>query len=506
MTTLDDFIESPLSKNTLHKKYAKSFIHLSPMPEVTTGEVLLASLYRNVGFTSSVKEKQVPKNNRLFSKSLQKKKRPSGLCSPVDIDIDLWDKIVTRSITSPKLINQSKKKFLQLSPLVPDATIYSMSPRLVGNPWNPGKLIAKIIDLGTTSTTESIALWQRIYNNLSVTDDDDIWARLIQKELESWREKELLDSWGMPEDLPLSVEEKTTNLFLDSPASYFVKDLNAVLDLKNSLTRRQWISMLESLCRIGASAHVMWLCNVNKTCIEMFQKALSEGGTFSEQEVQKELALIECFWRLDHPTTKTIEEVVRSYMLGRCSMNLIIWMLVENGGFNEDKIDLLSPEGISNTLNYLSENRDKFDYKDYHNKLRMIFEADPTIMACKKGTSKNISEFLNYVIRQRQTSESGFESYDQGYYIRKRGAYSSAPWVAGLGPTSILLMVYCTVSSSNGPCTIADLILQLSHYGLEADMQQNSNSVFYKLLRNLGLVIDSPDAEGGMIITSHFKL
>jgi hypothetical protein len=66
-------------------------------------------------------------------------------------------------------------------------------------------------------------------------------------------------------------------------------------------------------------------------------------------------------------------------------------------------------------------------------------------------------------------------------------------------------MVHCTAVQSNGPCTIADLIKQLSFYGLEAEIQQDSNSIFYKLLRSLGLVIESPDAEGGMVINSPFK-
>ena len=66
-------------------------------------------------------------------------------------------------------------------------------------------------------------------------------------------------------------------------------------------------------------------------------------------------------------------------------------------------------------------------------------------------------------------------------------------------------MVHCTVTRINGPATVADLTEQLARYGLEADVQQDKNSNIHKLLRSLGLVVESPDAEGGMVIKSPFK-
>ena len=303
----------------------------------------------------------------------------------------------------------------------------------------------------------------------------------------------------------LKEDEMFNNLLLKNPATHFVQDLKAVLALKIFLTRRQWISMMESLCRIAACSHVMWVCSINKKISLMFEQALNEGKRFSIEEVTSELSLNECFWSLDQPTSKTIEETVRGYILGRCSLNLILSEVSDNDHFDDGQIDLSTPENITKTLNHLSQNNETFDYSKYRGNLRTILELEPKITACKKGTSKNILEFISYVVRQRQTSEAGLESYDQSYFLRKRGAYASAPWVVGLGPTALLLMVHCTAIRSNGPCTIADLVKQLARYGLETETQQDSNSTFYKLLRSLGLVIESPDAEGGMVINSPFK-
>lgn len=505
MSFLLNFLENPWGKNASHKDYTKSFIHLGTMPENATGEVVLASLYRYVGFKGVVNEGGAKARGNRLLKNIEDRKRPSGAESAIDVDDELWKKIITKSMTSPKTANQSKKKFLQLSPLVPDSTIYSMSARLGGSPWNPGKLIARMISMGSETKACALNLWQDIFEKLSVTEDDDVWARLIQKELITWREKEFLGSWSKPEELPLKDDELFENLTLKSPAVRFVKDLKVVLALKNTLTRRQWISMMESLCRIAACSHVMWLCTINKKLSEMFEQALKDGKHFTDEEVHDELSQTECFWSLEQPTKKTIEETVRGYILGKCALNLILSDISDNDFFDNKKINLTSPKSITVTLNHLSQQKTYFDYSKYWENLRKILDMEPKITACKTGTSKNILEFISYVVRQRQTSEAGLESYDQGYYLRKRGAHSSAPWVVGLGPTALLLMVHCTAVQSNGPCTIADLIKQLSFYGLEAEIQQDSNSIFYKLLRSLGLVIESPDAEGGMVINSPFK-
>ncbi len=505
MSQLLDFIEAPWSSEKLHKKYTKSFIHLSPLPEVATGEILLASLYRNVGFFGVATERKTPIFGRRFTKNLDKRKRPNGTESAIDVDDDLWVKIVTKSITSPKQANQSKRQFLQLSPFVPDSAIYSMSARLAGNPWNPGKLIAKMVSMGADNKLDALNTWQDIFEKLSVTEDDDIWARLIQTEMVTWREEEFIGAWTKPSSLPLKENEVFDKHLLETPAAHFVKDLKVVLALKKTLTRRQWVSMLESLCRIAACSHVMWCCTINKKISLMLEDALKYGTHFSLNDVTQELSQKECFWSLEQPTSKTIEETVRGYVVGRCSINLVLSGISDNESFDDAKIELTSPEKITETLNHLAKQRASFEYDEYRRNLQNILEMEPRITSCKKGTSKNILEFISYVVRQRQTSEAGLESYDQGYFLRKRGAYSSAPWVVGLGPTALLLMVHCTVARSNGPCTIADLIQQLSFYGLEAEIQQDSNSIFYKLLRSLGLVIESPDAEGGMIINSPFK-
>ncbi|OBU41300.1 hypothetical protein AYY26_06690 [Photobacterium phosphoreum] len=500
MTLLSNYIEKPWDSN--HSLYKESFLNMKPAPEVTAGEILLASLYRNVGFSdhSEVSEK-VWKLGTPFKKQLEKEKRPSNTKSPVGFEAQLWGKIVNRAIVTPKLSGESRKRGNQVTPLVPDATLYYMSARLQGNPWNPGKLIAKMIALGTGDYATALSIWHKLYEKLSVTEEDDVWARMIQTEFESWRVDSIRDAWQKPSVFPYAESTFVEKFNLDLPAKRFVEDLEFVLNLKQGLTRRQWISMLESLCRIGSSAHVNWLCHANDISREIIEQALQKGVVLTEAEVEEKISKGQDFWSVGLSATKPIKEASRRYIEGRGALNLILYMLAD-ANFDMSRVSLASPTNISETLAYLASERERFDFAKYLSSFSLMMESDNKIADCKTGISKNVLAFLGSIACQRITSEAGLESYDQGYYFEKKGNYSTAPWVVGLGPLSILLMVHCAASRAIGPCTVQHLCEQLAKYGINAELALGSGEVLNKKLRDMSIAVDSPDAEGGMVIVS----
>ena len=133
--SLKDYIDNPWSKGSLSNAYQSSFLHMRPAPEYASGEVLLASTYRNVGFSNDlVSEGKVPKLGREFQKRIQSGKKVSSF-SGTDMGPEVWQRIVTGTLRSPKQLNQAAKRFLQVSPVVPDAAIYSLSARLSANSW-----------------------------------------------------------------------------------------------------------------------------------------------------------------------------------------------------------------------------------------------------------------------------------------------------------------------------------------------------------------------------------
>jgi len=500
---LQDFLNDPWKPASLHEKYKQSFFHLKPVPEVATGEVMLASLYRNVGFmgNSSVSE-QVCKLGTPFRNLIDKGQRPNNVKSEACFDSKLWNTVVSKVIASPNLAGQSRQRGNQTTPLVPDATLYSMSARLKGNTWNPGNLVARMIALGCGNYDDALLIWQRLFDKLSVTtEEDDVWARLLQSEFESWRTNSIQNAWQKPNSFPHDLSTFHGEFNFDFPAKRFIKDLLLVLDLKQDLTRKQWISMLESLCRIGTSAHVMWCCRVNDRCRELLEQALNTGVILSETEVSSELSIEKGFWSIGQVTTKPIKEAARHYIEGRGAINLLLHML-EISSFDMSLINLESPFQISETLKNLAKHHHNFDFSQYLVNFNQMMEREPKIAECKKGTSKNVLEFLEHITRQRITSEAGLESYDQGYYFEKRNNYSNAPWIVGLGPLSILLMVHCAALRKTGPCTVQDLCDQLAGYGINAEMALGKGEKLNKRLRDMSIAIDSPDAEGGMVINS----
>ncbi len=479
---------------------------MRPAPEFASGEVLLASLYRNVGFSEDISERVVPAYGRTFAKLLEKKKRPSSKECASGIDDDTWIKIVKKSITSPKQPNQSSKRFLQLCPIVPDATLYSLSARLSSNSWNPGSLIARILCLGEGSEKEALVAWQQIFDSLSIKDTDDVWARLLQQEFESWRTVEAENYWKKPLTInpKMAYPELEKNCF-DIPAQQFSADLKHILRLKELLTRRQWVSLLESILRVGSAAHIMWICKANAVCVELFMKILLGGSTPNVEEVSSMLSINYGYWCLGQPSSNTIKDLARDFLHGRAGINLMLLYCMDINTKDMPSKPLANPTSIVKFTEYLATIRTKFPMTDYENNLTSAMENDPRVLACKRGISSNIVEFLSHILQQRRTAESGMESYDQGYYLKKKGAYTQAPWVVGLGPVAILTMVHCCTSAVKGPRTVEDLCLHLGKYGFDVKAQDVPNSEFGTSLRSLGLVIDSPDAEGGMVLVNPFQ-
>jgi hypothetical protein len=120
--TITTFIGAPW-KNP-HPAYAESLVSLQPAPEFATSEVLVSSLYRALGY-ANLPEREVPQLGRQLDR--EARNAPPLPDHPAAASADTWRAILHGVIASPKQPNQSAKRFLQLSPLVPEAALYSGS-------------------------------------------------------------------------------------------------------------------------------------------------------------------------------------------------------------------------------------------------------------------------------------------------------------------------------------------------------------------------------------------
>ena len=279
------------------------------------------------------------------------------------------------------------------------------------------------------------------------------------------------------------------------PAKQFVHDLDHTLVLKQSLTRRQWISLVESTLRLGAASHVLWLCRAGGAFNTAITSVINGNPPPTEAELRHKFDVGAPFWRYGQVAGRTIKDFAREFVMSRLAINLLLWhfqALNNNTSAAIPGHSLSSIPSMATFLGYLASVRQQLRPDEFRQHLHKAIDENPRVVAGKEGIGSNISEFLRHVLGQRQTSEAGMDSYDQGYYLRKRGNYNTAPWIVSLGPVSVLALVHCCTHRAKGPRTVEDFCHHLAHYGIEIRAQDVPRSDLGQTLRNLGLVLRQP--------------
>jgi hypothetical protein len=484
--------------------YQKSALAMSPAPEYASSEVLLASLYRTIGF-ESVSEGSVPQAGRDLDRRIQKFREKSQLPpSGAVIGVDAWHTVLHGILESPKLPNQSSKRFVQVTPLVPGAAIFSGSARLSSNSWPAGSLIRRMVCLGSKDQESAQRLWKNLFDSLSVNDNDDFFARWLEQETSSWNRS--AGTWSLAR---IPEEEATTLTASDFqnihflPARRFAKDLEAIMQAKDSMTRRQWTSLLEAVLRLGAVSHVTWLCDVHAKIWSCLSATLSEGAAPNEQEVRNAIfPEAPQYMAYGGKALQGIKDKVSSYLNARLGINTLLWSLKQIGTPYEG--DFSSSKGIAALCQHIQNHRNALLRAGTLETVIDIREQEARALLCRKGIGSNLLEFARHALGQRQSAVPLLRGYDQGYILKKKGSSPSSPWIVSLGPVAVLALVHCALAGMGGPRSIHRLGLHLEAYGVTVDKHEIARNDLGHQLRMLGLVLDSPDAESGMLLLPPF--
>jgi hypothetical protein len=493
-----EFIADPWKKS--HGAFKESIFNIYPAPEFSTGEVVLSSLYRASGF-NDVTEKQVKGLGDELGKAADKARKKEG--NDGVIQPDTWRTVLDRLVQSPKVSQQSSKRFMSLSPVVPDTGLYSGAARLSGNPWNPGQLVKRIIQMGGTSDEKVIKTWQHLHEALSVGVNDDVWARWLQGEFESHR---VNDSVWLSTELPvLDGFPPNDRTLFQYPAKQFVADLDGIISAKSAMTRRQWISLLEAVLRIGTVSHVLWLCDVNdriwKVVRGVVEGSVTNGPTSEEDVVSQVFTVKKRMLSFGHPAIPMLRDYASKYLSARLGLNLVLWTLEK---LEIPVTNLDSVAGVRAFLATVEAQRGKLVETGVIASYHELHDREIRTIACKKGIGVNLMEFAQYTLGQRQPMDGALRGYDQGYFLKKRSEARNAPWLLMLGPASVLAMAHCCLHELNGPRSVQRLAMHLASYGIEFDLHGLNDSDLGRQLRMLGLVLDSPDAESGMLLVPPF--
>jgi hypothetical protein len=489
------FLENPWRNSA--PAYGEAFFQHYPSPEYATGEVLLSSLYRSCGF-ATCGEKDVPAAGREFIRRCSSVQLHGQ--SGSELEISEWTTVVQRILESPKQANQSSKRLLQMSPLIPDIALYSGAARTTGNPWNPGKLVQNIISLGSKNPDDAQDLWAALAGSLEVVETDDIWARWLQHEFQLRASEVAWQRSPLQADVGLNEADCQS---LHYPARSFCASLRALLRAKSLMTRRQWISLLEATLRLGGVSHILWLNSVHDRLWSSIRQVLLGEEAPSLSEVQSEIISLKMpFLSCGDPAMPVIRNMTSRYLLARLSINAVLWKLAEIG----QEVEVLSGcDKIAEMLKAIESNRVALEGASLMADIQRAQDENAKLISCKKGIGANVLEFCRYVLGQRQTADPTLRGYDQGYYLRKKGDYSAAQFIVSLGPVALLAAVHCCLDGAIGPRSIHSLCRHLAAFGLELDKDDVISGELGQKLRALGLVLDSPDAESGMLLVQPFN-
>ncbi len=499
--SLKDFQESPWHKQ--HSMYRDSPFVISPAPEYASSEVLVASLFRTIGF-ANVAERSVPQAGRTLDQAVDRRRQrqqssPDGaVLDPTD-----WYSVLHGVLESPKLPNQSSQRFIQVTPLVPETALFSNTPRLKGNSWNAGPLVRAMVVMGTPDRAAAELLWKDLFEALSVTESDDIFARWLQSEVQVWTPPHEWSFVPIPdaETRHLAAEDDELVTFL--PARRFAADLRSVISAKPQLTRRQWMSLVEAIIRMGASTHIAWLCDIHDRIWRTLKESADDIEPSSSDDVRERV-----FPRAAHymayrgKALNGVKDRSSAYLAARLGINTMLWALEEAGVTHEGNLG--SAKGIMALCQSIKANRDKLDEIRAMDCFHDLVEQEARALHCANGIGKNLVEFARHVLGQRQAAIPLLRGYDQGYALCKSGSYSNSPWTLSLGPVAVLAMVHCALHGMGGPRSVHRLAEHLAEYGVIVNRNDIGQNDLGQQLRMLGLLLDSPDAESGMLLLPPF--
>lgn len=501
--SLVDFKQAPWRLS--HRSYQKSALAISPAPEYASSEVLLASLYRTIGFASA-SEGSVPQAGRDLDKRIQKlrEKRqlpPTGAV----VGVEAWNTVLHGILESPKLPNQSSKRFLQVTPIAPGTALFSGSARLSSNSWPAGSLIRRMVCLGSKSQESAQQLWKSLFAALSVNDEDDVFARWLEQETSVWNQG--ASAWALApipdEDIEaLEASDFQRTPFL--PARRFTKDLRAIMQAKDSMTRRQWTSLLEAVLRLAAVSHVTWLCDVHARVWSCLLAALTDGMAPSSEQEARSAIFPDApqYMAYGGKALQGLKDKVSSYLNARLGINALLWSL--------DQIEapyagnLSSSNGIAGLCQHIRAHQTALANMGTLETIADVREQEARALLCKKGIGSNLLEFMRHVLGQRRAAVPLLRGYDQGYILKQKGSSPSSPWIVSLGPVAALALVHCALAGMGGPRSIHRLGQHLAAYGVAVGKHDIARNDLGHQLRMLGLVLDSPDAESGMLLLPPF--
>jgi hypothetical protein len=497
--SFNKFKLKPSDSDNYVKSYRHSIFTLPAAPEYSHGETCLASLMRNIG--SKVSESDVYNEYSLEGSPLRNKVDElwNEFANSWGIGSSIYDLVKS---PMPAGTKKNPNEYLNLYPLIPPFSFLSNSARYGKSPWNPGEYIKGMLASGCDSFEQYEKVWRNLFEVITIGEDDDVWSRIlhktfnnieqVNKDIFGWRlqklDKKTFDSFAIG---PAASAIKA------SPASVLCNSIDRLKSLKHVTTRRQWVSIFESLLRVSVGSHVIWISTLNSR----LWRILWHSSYSYKSELNNLFSKCEGL-NIDGLTDPRLRTICGSYAQARIGINYLCHFMschhsIDPPNFNDFEDLKIWVDKVKEVL--ADEHVKEVVAKD----MMQVCQKSHKLFLGKSGFSKNMFEFLRHSLGQKTTQDPEQRSFDQGFWCYKKGLAKASKWVTGFGPVSVIMIVALAIKRQSG--TASEISEFLSNFGFFVNPDKLLDTTFGKSLVDLGLSSDNPDGERGAVIFNPFS-
>lgn len=509
-----------------------AFFRLPVAPEYLTNEALMACWYRAVGF-SSLRDKWVMLNSKALSTCLKNDVVINAQAFTRN-EIQKMLKDILLSPEEPSKKQSSKyPDYFFFAPIVPSTAYFSNPVRLSSNlnnrrasAWNVECLLMMLVAYVSLNKKDATDLWDKLFAGLGVDTegDEDYFAKIVENLLQACAAAVKGVDPSTSERFP--VWEKTENIFFESgkipilesnrllfseigPLDEIRHGILDVLSQKHKFSRWQWLTMFDALMRMSMISFVLWLFDMYHVALQMINEYIVKGVDIPEINA---LDLFKRCYQEFH-VKKTLcygegvaaaeKDAIVRYAKEHLSIAFFLERVKEVNQEIYQKIDWSSVEGFVTSLRLI---RPLFNSKEKQQTLQQdiaeLLDLKARECSLSGARPKHMRE-LFAVLRQKVVIDrhSDFIRYDQSYLVRKRGNYSSAPFIVDMGSVTCFTVIFCCANGRR-IFPLKDLYSYLDKYYISVRDSQRSRFVDY--LKGLDLTMDSPDADDGLMVRNPF--
>ena len=466
--------------------------------------ILVSSLYRNLKLVSST-EKTCNVNAQSLYSALNASSKIGDLFTNEEL-VQLFN----TSLSVPTSESQLKQKKFWVSPLIPEIGNYGLAARNIGNPWNPGNFILEIIANYSANIEEFILIVKNLISALEVgSDDNDIWSICVKNEFENISEKlniqkatrfneqnfrDFYNGKNRPQKKLLHISNYAKNTIID---------LQNIISLKDRLTRQKWIGFFEGFIRLTLFNHIIYTLNLSKNYFNLIEHKLSQGS-FNVQSkdldnfINLKYTINDVRIKVGTARKDYIRDNIESFGYYNALINAILEYVdyKDFKDFNDENEFLRITEGI------LEKMRNQDELRKFKINFQNINELDLSKLNENYSSFKNIKESLGYLCTRKSSSKEKYIS-DVNFLFDKIGSSLNSPYFLKISSgliSTLTSLIFLRKEDSNSFISGLEFISGLNEYNIQLSINDISSGNIKDTMLSLGIVIDCPDTEGGVLI------